>query len=52
MVEVNSKCPKCGQGTMKLQTEHVQLPRASDLFQRARCTKCGFEDDANVGAKS
>jgi ribosomal protein S27AE len=51
MVEVNSKCPKCGEGIMKLQTEHTQLPR-TDFFARARCTKCGFEDDANVGAKT
>jgi ribosomal protein S27AE len=37
MVEVNSKCPKCGEGIMKLQTEHTQLPR-TDLLGRARCT--------------
>jgi ribosomal protein S27AE len=51
MVEVNSKCPKCGEGIMKLQTEHAQLPQ-TDLLRRAQCTKCGYEDEANVGAKS
>ena len=51
MVEVNSKCPKCGEGIMKLQTEQVQLPR-DDLFGRVRCTKCGFEYEATMGAKS
>jgi ribosomal protein S27AE len=51
MVEVNSKCPKCGEGLMKLQSEHTQL-RRTDLLGRARCNKCGYEDDANVGAKS
>ena len=41
MVEVNSKCPKCGEGIMKPQTEHTQLPR-TDLLGRARCTKAPF----------
>jgi ribosomal protein S27AE len=49
MLEVNSKCPKCGEGIMKLPTEHNQLPNIRPLG-RVQCTKCGYEDDAMISA--
>jgi C4-type Zn-finger protein len=52
MIQVNSKCPKCGEGIMKLPVRVTQAPEGGPLPEgRVRCTKCGFEDDAIVEAK-
>jgi ribosomal protein S27AE len=49
MVEENSKCPACGQGSMKLILDTAELtPQAIKTSLRARCTKCGHEDNVSV----
>jgi ribosomal protein S27AE len=52
MVEANSKCPQCGQGTMKLIRSSAQLapklPEQNKL--RAECDKCGHKDEVKVVA--
>jgi hypothetical protein len=49
MVEENSKCPACGEGSMKLILDTAELtPQAIETAVRARCTKCGYEDTARV----
>jgi C4-type Zn-finger protein len=52
MVEANSKCPKCGQGTMKLIPSPDQLaPRLPEQSKlTAECDKCGHKDDVKVVA--
>jgi predicted Zn-ribbon and HTH transcriptional regulator len=52
MIQVNSKCPKCGEGIMKLPPNPTQLSPLVPPAGRVRCTKCGFEDDAEVKPKS
>lgn len=40
------KCPKCGQGLMKMvlaTSPLTEVPKVKPM--QARCTKCGFEDD-------
>ena len=49
MVEENSKCPVCGEGSMKLILDTAELtPQAIKTSLRARCSKCGHEDTARV----
>ena len=49
MVEENSKCPTCGEGSMKLILDTAELtPQAIKTSLRARCTKCGHEDDVRT----
>jgi uncharacterized Zn finger protein len=49
MVEENSKCPECGEGSMKLILDTTELtPQAIKTSLRARCTKCGHEDNASI----
>ncbi len=46
MMEQNEKCPKCGQGVMKMVSALTPLtftPKPKPM--QARCNKCGFEDD-------
>ena len=53
MVEENSKCPACGEGSMKLILDTAELtPQAIKTSLRARCTKCGHEDTVNVPNKN
>jgi len=50
MVEENSKCPACGEGSMKLILDTTELTsQAIKTSLRARCTHCGHEDNASVG---
>ena len=52
MIEENSKCPQCGEGSMKLILDTTELtPKAIKTALRARCTRCGHEDDAGLGVK-
>jgi hypothetical protein len=52
MTEINSKCPKCGEGIMTLMTNTSQLPQAGLSPQgRVRCALCGFEDTAAARGK-
>jgi hypothetical protein len=49
MVTADSKCPKCGNGIMKLFPETKPLipePEQSEL--RARCTACNYEDTVTI----
>ena len=49
MIEENSKCPACGEGSMKLILDTTELtPQAIKTSLRARCTKCGHEDNVSV----
>jgi hypothetical protein len=54
MVEVDSKCPRCGEGTMKLQPNPQQL--FPDIMPPglAKCSnpECAFEDRAMVAGKT
>jgi ribosomal protein S27AE len=53
MVEENSKCPACGEGSMKLILDTAELtPQAITTSLRARCTKCGHEDSVSVRNKN
>jgi len=51
MVELNTKCPKCGEGIMKLPPNPVPLSPMIPPAGKARCTKCDFEDDAEIKGK-
>jgi uncharacterized Zn finger protein len=49
MVKVDSRCPVCGEGIMKLVIDTEEL--SSHVIKtglRARCTECGHEDTAHV----
>jgi ribosomal protein S27AE len=52
MIEANSKCPKCGAGIMEIVPEQralaPDLPDDNEL--KARCDKCGYEDQLEVVA--
>ena len=49
MVEENSKCPECGEGSMKLIVDTTELTsQAIKTALRARCTNCGHEETASV----
>ena len=52
MIEANTKCPKCGEGIMKIVPEQralvPDLPEDNEL--KARCDKCGYEDHVEVVA--
>ena len=52
MIEANTKCPKCGDGIMKIVPERTalapDLPEENEL--KARCDKCGYEDRVEVVA--
>jgi ribosomal protein S27AE len=52
MIEANTKCPKCGDGMMKIVPEQralaPDLPEDDEL--KARCDKCGYEDRVEVVA--
>ena len=52
MVEANSKCPRCGDGIMRLVPEKralaPDLPEENEL--KASCDKCGYEDRVEVVA--
>ena len=52
MVEANSKCAKCGAGIMEIVPEQraiaPDLPEDNEL--KARCDKCGYEDQVKVVA--
>ena len=46
MIEVDSKCPRCGEGVMKLPPNPTPLWPIVPPDGLVRCTKCGFEDQA------
>ena len=49
MVEENSKCPACAEGSMKLILDTTELTSQSiKTSLRARCTRCGHEDNVSV----
>ena len=52
MVEANSKCPKCAQGTMKLIPSPEQLaPKLPEQNRlTAECDNCGHKDEVKVVA--
>jgi len=52
MVEANSKCPKCVQGTMKLIPSPEQLaPKLPEQNRlTAECDNCGHKDEVKVVA--
>ena len=46
MAKQDAKCPKCGQGEMKMvvaTSPLTEVPKVKPM--QARCTNCGFEDD-------
>jgi uncharacterized Zn finger protein len=45
MVSQNAKCPKCGKGEMKMTLATTSLTAAQPKGMRARCNKCGFEEE-------
>lgn len=45
MVSQNEKCPKCGKGEMKMTQAPIPLTVAQPKGMRAKCNKCGFEED-------
>jgi ribosomal protein S27AE len=47
MVSQNAKCPKCGKGEMKMTLAPTPLTVtvAQPKGMRAKCNKCGFEED-------
>jgi ribosomal protein S27AE len=51
MIQVNSKCPKCEEGIMKLPANPTELSPLIPAPGRVRCTKCGYEDYAEVKPK-
>jgi len=50
MIQVNSKCPKCEEGIMKLPANPTELSPLIPAPGRVR-TKCGYEDYAEVKPK-
>jgi hypothetical protein len=52
MVEANSKCPKCAQGTMKLIPSPEQLaPKLPEQNRlTAECDNCSHKDEVKVVA--
>jgi hypothetical protein len=49
MVTADSKCPKCGNGIMKLFPETKPLiPEPEESELRARCTACNYEDTVTI----
>jgi uncharacterized Zn finger protein len=50
MIDANTKCPKCSEGTMKIVPEQralaPDLPEENEL--KARCDNCGYEDRIEV----
>jgi ribosomal protein S27AE len=53
MVEENSKCPACGEGSMKLILDTAELtPQAIKTSLRVRCTRCGHEDNGSVSTEN
>lgn len=49
MVTADSKCPKCGNGIMKLYPETKPLiPEPDQSELRARCTACSYEDTVTI----
>jgi rubredoxin len=51
MIPVNSKCPKCEEGIMKLPANPTELSPLVAAPGRVRCTKCGYEDYAEIKPK-
>ena len=49
MVTADSKCPKCGNGIMKLFPETKPLiPESEQSELRARCSTCNYEDTVTI----
>ena len=52
MVKPDAKCPRCGEGIMKLIPNTEELsPLLIKAGLRARCTRCGYEDTAHGSAQ-
>jgi hypothetical protein len=51
MIPVNSKCPKCEEGIMKLPPNTTELSPVVSPPGKVRCTKCGYEDYAEIKGK-